>query len=68
MNMTVIAGVDSSEASKAALRQSATLIILRTATCNKCVEAPRPYGGTILRTSLSHEAAQQLMKILHGRT
>jgi uncharacterized membrane protein len=45
---------------------SAILVILRKATYDKFVEALRPYGGTILRTSLSHEAEQQLMKILHG--
>ena len=47
-------------------RTSAILVILRKATYDKFVEALRPYGGTILRTSLSHEAEQQLMKILHG--
>ena len=45
---------------------SAILVILRRATYDKFVEALRPYGGTILRTSLSHDAEQQLMKILHG--
>jgi uncharacterized membrane protein len=45
---------------------SAILVILRQATYDKFVEALRPYGGTILRTSLPHEAEQQLMKILHG--
>ena len=45
---------------------SAILVILRTATYDKFVEALRPYGGTVLQTSLSHEAEQQLMKILHG--
>ena len=45
---------------------SAILVILRKATYDKFVEALRPYGGTILRTSLSHEAERQLMKILHG--
>src|SRR6202012_3265097 len=45
---------------------SAILVILRKATYDKFVEALRPYGGTVLRSSLSHEAEQQLMKILHG--
>jgi uncharacterized membrane protein len=40
--------------------------LVKLATYDKFVEALRPYGGTILRTSLSHEAEQQLMKILHG--
>jgi hypothetical protein len=47
-------------------RTSAILVILRKATYDKFVEALRPYGGAILRTSLSHEAEQPLMKILHG--
>ena len=45
---------------------SAILVILRKATYDRFVEALRPYGGTVLQTSLSHEAEQQLMKILHG--
>jgi uncharacterized membrane protein len=45
---------------------SAILVIYRKATYDKFVEALRPYGGTILKTSLSHEAEQQLMRILHG--
>ncbi len=45
---------------------SAILVILRNATYDKFVEALRPYGGTILQTSLSHEAEQHLMKVLHG--
>ena len=45
---------------------SAILVILRKATYDKFVEALRPYEGTILQTSLSHEAEQQLMKVLHG--
>jgi uncharacterized membrane protein len=30
------------------------------------LEALRPYGGTVLQTSLPHDAKQQLMKTLHG--
>ena len=45
---------------------SAILVILRKATYDKFVEALRPYGGTVLQSSLSHEAERQLMKILHG--
>ena len=45
---------------------SAILVILRKATYDKVLEALRPYGGTVLQASLSHEAEQQLMKILHG--
>jgi uncharacterized membrane protein len=33
---------------------------------NKFLEALRPYGGTVLRTSLTHDAEQQLMQALHG--
>jgi uncharacterized membrane protein len=45
---------------------SAILVILRKATLDKFVDALRPYGGTILQTSLPHDAEQQLMKTLHG--
>ena len=33
---------------------------------NKFLEALRPYGGTVLQTSLPHDAEQQLMQTLHG--
>jgi uncharacterized membrane protein len=33
---------------------------------DRFLEALRPYGGTVLRTSLTHDAEQQLMKALHG--
>lgn len=29
------------------------------------IKALKPYGGTVLKTSLSHDAEQQLMKALH---
>jgi uncharacterized membrane protein len=45
---------------------SALLIIARRVTPDKFTEALRPYGGTVLKTSLSHDAEQQLMKALHG--
>jgi uncharacterized membrane protein len=45
---------------------SAILVILRKATLDKFVDALRPYGGTILQTSLPRDAEQQLMKTLHG--
>jgi uncharacterized membrane protein len=35
-------------------------------TTDKVLEAPQSYGGTLLRTSLPHDAEQQLMKALHG--
>jgi uncharacterized membrane protein len=45
---------------------SAILVILRKVTPDKFEEALRPYGGTVLRTSLSRDAEQELMKALHG--
>jgi hypothetical protein len=45
---------------------SAILVILRKVTPDKFEEALRPYGGTVLRTSLSREQEQELMKALHG--
>ncbi len=45
---------------------SALLVILRKATPDKFFEALKPYGGTVLQTSLSHDAEQELMKALHG--
>jgi uncharacterized membrane protein len=45
---------------------SAIMVILRKVTPDKFLEALRPYGGTVLQTSLTHDAEQQLMKALHG--
>jgi uncharacterized membrane protein len=45
---------------------SAILVIVRKVTTDKFLEALRPYGGTVLQTSLPHNAEQQLMKTLHG--
>jgi uncharacterized membrane protein len=45
---------------------SAILVIVRKTTPDKFLEALKPYGGTVLRTSLTHDAEQQLMKALHG--
>jgi uncharacterized membrane protein len=45
---------------------SAILVILRKVTPDKFEEALRPYGGTVLRTSLSREQEQELMKAMHG--
>ena len=45
---------------------SAILVVVRKATPDKFIEALRPYGGTVLQTSLTHDAEQQLMKALHG--
>ena len=45
---------------------SALLIVARKVTPDKFIEALRPYGGTVLQTSLPRDAEQQLMKALHG--
>lgn len=45
---------------------SAILVVVRKATPDKFLEALRPYGGTVLQTSLTHDAEQQLMRALHG--
>lgn len=45
---------------------SALLVIVRTITPDKFIEALRPYGGTVLKTSLPRDAQQELMKALHG--
>jgi len=45
---------------------SAILVIVRKVTTDKVLEALQPYGGTVLQTSLPHDAEQQLMKALHG--
>jgi uncharacterized membrane protein len=45
---------------------SAIMVIVRKVTPDKFTEAMRPYGGTVLQTSLPHDAEQQLMKALHG--
>ena len=45
---------------------SAILVIVRKATPDKFLQALQPYGGTVLTTSLTHDAEQQLMRALHG--
>ena len=45
---------------------SALLAIVRKVTPDRFLEALRPYGGTVLQTSLTHDAEQELMKALHG--
>ena len=45
---------------------SAIMIIARKVTPDKFIEALKPYGGTVLKTSLPHDAEQQLMRALHG--
>jgi uncharacterized membrane protein len=45
---------------------SAIMIIARKMTPDKFIEALKPYGGTVLKTSLPYDAEQQLMRALHG--
>lgn len=45
---------------------SAILVVIRKATPDKFLDALRPYGGTVLRTSLTHDAEQEFMRALHG--
>src|ERR1700719_5242720 len=45
---------------------SAILVIVRKVTPDKFTEALRPYGGTVLQTSLPPDAEQQLMNALYG--
>lgn len=45
---------------------SALLVIARKVTLDRFLEALQPYGGTVLKTSLPHDAEQQVMKALHG--
>jgi uncharacterized membrane protein len=45
---------------------SAIMVIVRKVTPDKFIEALKPYGGTVLKTSLPYDAEQQLMKALHG--
>lgn len=45
---------------------SAIFVIARKITPDKFEEALRPYGGTVLRTSLSRVQEEELMKALHG--
>src|ERR1700685_4320390 len=46
---------------------SAILVIVRKATPDKVEEALRPYGGTVLRCSLTRASEQQLLEALPGR-
>ena len=45
---------------------SALMVIVRKTTPDKFIEALRPYGGTVLKTSLPRDAETELMKALHG--
>lgn len=45
---------------------SAIVAIVRKATPDKVLEAIAPYGGEVLRTSLTDDAEERLQKALHG--
>lgn len=45
---------------------SAILAVVRRSTPDKVREALQPYGGTVLQTSLTHEAEDKLVKALQG--
>jgi uncharacterized membrane protein len=45
---------------------SALFMVLEKATPDKAVEAMSQFGGTVLKSSLSHEAEQSLQQSLHG--
>ncbi len=45
---------------------SALFLVVERATPDKAVDALRPYGGTVLKSSLSKEAEAELQEALHG--
>ncbi|SHN45121.1 DUF1269 domain-containing protein [Cryptosporangium aurantiacum] len=45
---------------------SALFLVVEKATPDKAIDALAPYGGTVLKSSLSHEAEAQLQEALHG--
>ena len=45
---------------------SALFLVVEKATPDKAVEALRPYGGTVLKSSLSKKAEAELQEALHG--
>jgi uncharacterized membrane protein len=46
---------------------SALFMVLEKVTPDKAVEAMSKYGGTVLKSSLSNEAQQELQDALHGK-
>lgn len=44
---------------------SAILAVIRKMTPDKVIEEIKPYGGTVLRTSLSYEQEEELISALH---
>ncbi len=47
--------------------KSAVLMVIRRATADKVLDELKPYGGTVLRTSLSHEDEEQLVEALQSK-
>jgi uncharacterized membrane protein len=45
---------------------SALFLVVEKVTPDKAVEALSKYGGTVLKSSLTHEAEQELQRELHG--
>jgi uncharacterized membrane protein len=45
---------------------SALFMVVEKVTPDKAVEALSKYGGTVLKSSLSNEAQQELQDALHG--
>lgn len=45
---------------------SAILAIIRQMTPDRVIDEIKPYGGTVLRTSLSHEEEEKIIAALHG--
>jgi len=46
---------------------SGIMAVIRNADPEKVIEELKPFGGTILRTSLSKESEEELMELLHGK-
>lgn len=46
--------------------KSAVLMVIRKATPDRVLEELQPYGGTVLRTSLSHEDEEALLEALQS--
>jgi len=46
---------------------SAIFMIVRKVTTDRVLDALKPYGGTVLKTSLSHEDEERLQEALQGK-
>jgi len=42
-------------------------VVVRKVTPDKVIEALKPYGGTVLKTSLTHEDETRLQEALRGK-